>query len=67
MQPGHFREDQVQAEQRYGGPDHHAHSDPEHAHHRLFAGAADGSLRNEEKVRARAHQRNDVHQRHSEE
>jgi hypothetical protein len=61
MQPGHLRQDQVQTEQRNGRPDHDAHGNTEHAHHRLFAGTTDGRLRYEEKVRARAHQRNDVH------
>ncbi|MNE87395.1 hypothetical protein D3C80_1845940 [compost metagenome] len=66
MQPGHFGEDQIQAKQRDSGPHHNAHGDAEHTHHRFFAGTADGGLGYEEKVWARAHQRNDMHQCHGE-
>ena len=62
VQPGHFFEDQVKTEQCNACPHHHACGNAEHAHHRLFAGATDGSLRHKEEIRTRAHQGNNVHQ-----
>ena len=67
MQPGHLLDNQVQAEQRYARPYHYPAGDTQHAHHRLLTRAANGGLRNKEKVRARTHQRNDMHQRDGEE
>jgi hypothetical protein len=49
VQPGHFFDNQMQAEQRHASPDHDAAGNTQHAHHRFFARTANGRLRNKKK------------------